>query len=589
MSSIEQSVRRFLGKSEPVQVRENKDAKEQPRTSKSNAAAVSQETQGGAIEESKSAVTASQETQGGAIKERKNDIQPVGENQLEEILSGVDSPCRERACEEEDARPKADEDGHVKPSSGRVAEHPAAQPVPHGVVRKEVERESETAITHAGAEPARSVLMPMAEPRLMAEPPFPKDKQLNHELHRVPDPDRAETFTIELRTKAQAASPDKAGVAQGETPVVQVRLASQTLPGQPRIRLDLSIMQDYLSDEFSTPGLEESPWWLRLLGIKRFPFWLMTTPKHHNINNLTSQIVRGRELVVTEELRLHLLWGYGQIFVKPIPRYLLSHAFWEHYLCHGSLLQESTRIEIVGHALGFLRTYAHLIQHESDFLIARDAKHRLVPEDVDWEKFWQFISHFEDLNKECVPPIPNRFRYGQISFFKLNLWYYFIRPWSYKSYVSVDRKWGARSKFVLFFFAFFSLACSAMQSGMKAVEELQPTLPWHNARTFWIVCRGFSVAIFIFVASAVAIFLSLWVLKVIRQAVYTLWVKTCCGKRRGTKPKGHRGRCCWCCCPCSSCAKQDDEEDPQPCRPVNSTNAPHSVQLPDQQKRRAHK
>jgi hypothetical protein len=58
----------------------------------------------------------------------------------------------------------------------------------------------------------------------------------------------------------------------------------------------------------------------------------MTTMSSANINPLHRQRVKGREIIVIEEARLHLVWIHDCIFIKPITRYLLSHVFWETYL-----------------------------------------------------------------------------------------------------------------------------------------------------------------------------------------------------------------------------------------------------------------
>jgi hypothetical protein len=42
--------------------------------------------------------------------------------------------------------------------------------------------------------------------------------------------------------------------------------------------------------------------------------------------------MKRREIVVTEDPRLHLVWIYDRVFIKPLPKYLLSHDFWQIYL-----------------------------------------------------------------------------------------------------------------------------------------------------------------------------------------------------------------------------------------------------------------
>ncbi|KAF2462923.1 uncharacterized protein BDR25DRAFT_308060 [Lindgomyces ingoldianus] len=58
--------------------------------------------------------------------------------------------------------------------------------------------------------------------------------------------------------------------------------------------------------------------------------WIM------NINPLHRQRVKGREIVLTEEPRLHLVWIHDRIFAKPLPRYLLSQTFWKMFLEEGT-------------------------------------------------------------------------------------------------------------------------------------------------------------------------------------------------------------------------------------------------------------
>ena len=60
--------------------------------------------------------------------------------------------------------------------------------------------------------------------------------------------------------------------------------------------------------------------------------WMMSTQSSSNISALHRQKVKGRAIVVTEDPRLHLVWIYDRVFVKPLPRYLLSHLFWSQFL-----------------------------------------------------------------------------------------------------------------------------------------------------------------------------------------------------------------------------------------------------------------
>ncbi len=69
-------------------------------------------------------------------------------------------------------------------------------------------------------------------------------------------------------------------------------------------------------------------------------------------------------------------------------------------------------------ALGLLRTYYHLIQHESDFQIAcRDTG--LLPSDISWPEFCAFLKGFLEIN-DCA--VSERYRYGELRLTRLNIY-----------------------------------------------------------------------------------------------------------------------------------------------------------------------
>jgi hypothetical protein len=58
--------------------------------------------------------------------------------------------------------------------------------------------------------------------------------------------------------------------------------------------------------------------------------------------------MKRREIVVTEDPRLHLVWIYDRVFIKPLPKYLLSHDFWQIYLLsRGGYLPKITTFSLV--------------------------------------------------------------------------------------------------------------------------------------------------------------------------------------------------------------------------------------------------
>src|ERR1700742_4518037 len=62
--------------------------------------------------------------------------------------------------------------------------------------------------------------------------------------------------------------------------------------------------------------------------------WLIATQRNDHISALHAQIVKGRNIIITEDPGLHLLWYYDRVFIKPLPPYLTSRTIWSHFLCH---------------------------------------------------------------------------------------------------------------------------------------------------------------------------------------------------------------------------------------------------------------
>lgn len=187
--------------------------------------------------------------------------------------------------------------------------------------------------------------------------------------------------------------------------------------------------------------------------------WWMSTQSSGNISALHRQLVKRRSITVTENPKLHLLWIYDRVFIKPLPRFILNHEFWKEYLCRGDTAEEE---RIRRAALGYLRTYHHLIQHESDLRIAQDPSLCLVPQAVSWEHFCHFKSMFSSILDADVSP---RYRYGEIRLTRLNLYAPILLRRS--NFQRVDHQYGQYfARFygpILFIFGFVSVALSGLQ------------------------------------------------------------------------------------------------------------------------------
>lgn len=122
--------------------------------------------------------------------------------------------------------------------------------------------------------------------------------------------------------------------------------------------------------------------------------WMMATQSSANINALHRQIVKGRKILITEDPQLRLIWLQDRIYIKPLPKCLLSHAFWSDVLLSPSPENGPRQSDLVRAALGLLRSYYYLIRHESDLHIAQREELRLVPKEVTWEQISGFLADF---------------------------------------------------------------------------------------------------------------------------------------------------------------------------------------------------
>ncbi|KAF2787255.1 hypothetical protein K505DRAFT_379712 [Melanomma pulvis-pyrius CBS 109.77] len=164
-----------------------------------------------------------------------------------------------------------------------------------------------------------------------------------------------------------------------------------SLPGQARTSLDNAPLQKYLREALLSPNLDKIAPYL----------WLAFTPDHAHISPLHLQAARGRSIIVAENVHLHLVWYHDRIFIKPLPAYLLSSAFWEY--------ADRTDKAIWQAAAGFMRTYAYLIKYESDFRKAQSTELGLIPSNnggdaITYEQFAQLIAPFAELDDTRVTP-----------------------------------------------------------------------------------------------------------------------------------------------------------------------------------------
>lgn len=115
-----------------------------------------------------------------------------------------------------------------------------------------------------------------------------------------------------------------------------------------------------------------------------------------------------REIFITENPELHLVWSKNRIFLKPIPLYLLDPDFWAAHIIHDR--------KLAGCARGFLYSYTALIMYQSDFRLAMEKG--LLPLHLTWET-WKKLSN-EILKNHCYASINPRYWYGELRLSRLN-------------------------------------------------------------------------------------------------------------------------------------------------------------------------
>ncbi|TEY64681.1 hypothetical protein BOTCAL_0144g00170 [Botryotinia calthae] len=309
----------------------------------------------------------------------------------------------------------------------------------------------------------------------MQEPPFAKADQLNDELDII----------------ASSTAP---------------AISKIRLPGQPRIYISQRAEVDnFIKQEFLLNDLEEiSPY-----------LWMMSKHDSKSISPLHRQKVKGRDIVVTEDPRLHLVWYHDRIFIKPLPKYILSHYFWELYLCtnrHSS----PEHVTLQKAVLGYLRTYIHLIQHESDFRIAVDDKLQLIPPDITFLKFCDFTASLEHL---LDVDVAGRYAYGEIRLTRLNLYSkILLQKFSFhRVQAQYSDYFASFYGPLLFVFAILSVVLSAMQ--VSTAIDLTATKQWESFGQF---CQWFSITC-LSLAVILVIWLSLLFLyKFIKEWVYAI-------------------------------------------------------------------
>ncbi len=252
------------------------------------------------------------------------------------------------------------------------------------------------------------------------------------------------------------------------------------LRGHPRINTqDARLMLDFLEGEFCSQDAE---------GLSPY-LWVMSMQSPANVSPLHRQRVKQREVVVTEDPKLHLVWFHNRIFIKPLPEYLCDLDFLNNLPPTETKDQQQRQERIRKAAKGYLRTWVFLVRHKSDFRIAQEPPLQLLPPDMTWEKFCHFAASLHEIHNHDVS---ERYHYGEIRLSRLNFYCkIFLRKRFYqRMYPQYGDYFGRFFPPLLFILGTLSVFLSALQVVMavKQVSQFHWRIIWVIARWSGLAC-----------------------------------------------------------------------------------------------------
>ncbi|CAI9629718.1 unnamed protein product [Alternaria alternata] len=278
----------------------------------------------------------------------------------------------------------------------------------------------------------------------------------------------------------------------------------------------------FLDVELNVRRLNEVHEWLWLVGLPTAP-----RPLHY-------QVVKKREIIVTEQLDLHLVWSSAPsslILLKPLPRFLFCPDFWTEQICPRRHLYET--------ALGFLLSYVALIEREVDYNLA--IYHGLIPKEITWSAWLTLVDevvrasvqvHTIDASTtssvdslEARPVVNQRFNYGELRLGRLN-WIYRLTMGEFRGYLSGCTTYGAFMRdnvnSLITLFAYTTIVLSAMQVGLA-------TEPLANDYSFGMASYVFSIFSILAPLACIVAILGVITMMFVINLVRTLTIR---GKKR---------------------------------------------------------
>lgn len=264
----------------------------------------------------------------------------------------------------------------------------------------------------------------------------------------------------------------------------------------------------YLEWELKIPRLNEIHDYLWLAGRP-----MCARPLHR-------QAMLGRELVITEQVDLHMVRQESRIFLKPLPEFLLNADFWNTHICRDLHLHEC--------ACGFLLSYIWLVCSKSDLRVAQ--REGLLDSAITWEGWRSFTrTLLSCIDTTTLKGINQRYHYGELRLSRLN-WIHrmsskkptFTRMirgymYEYNQYSDFARR---NFAWVIIVFVYITVVLTAMQVGL-ATDRLGKSDIFQNAS------YGFTV---LSILTPLLIFIVI-VLNLFSLSVFNI-LATVCFKRR---------------------------------------------------------
>lgn len=229
----------------------------------------------------------------------------------------------------------------------------------------------------------------------------------------------------------------------------------------------LQFMREYLKSELDVSRLNRMHKHLWTAGLQQPP------------RTLHNQIEVGREIRITERADMHLLWVQSNMYLKPLPDFLLSYCIREDYVCKDEQLYAS--------ALGFLQSYVWLIIYASDHRMA--VEKGLLSQAITWEKWSSFVS---DLVTHGIlsAKVNPRYHFGELRLHRIHWIYslcsrvratendatrgYYHRYDSYSAFLERNLAW------LLTAFLYVAIVLTAMQVAL-ATDHLKDNKAFESA------------------------------------------------------------------------------------------------------------